>query len=139
MNGKVISARRLRRLRAGARRRRGPHPAERAVARQEEDGTPKTLKIGEEVQAEIANIDSQDRRITLSHACRWAAAIEVSQAPKAEKRESRAPKKASSGGSEEAKAGSIGELIKQKLGLQLALDKNAEKKARPMKTDDDDK
>ncbi len=97
---------------------------------EEEDGTPKTLKIGDEVQAEIANIDSQDRRITLSMRTGGAAA-ETSQAPKTEKRESRAPKKAAAG-ADEAKAGSIGELIKQKLGLQLALEKekkDAEKKA----------
>jgi small subunit ribosomal protein S1 len=100
-----------------------------------EDGTPKTLKIGDDVTAEIANIDSQDRRITLSMRV-GGAAVEISQAssPKAEKRESRAPKKASAAGgaAEEAKAGSIGELIKQKLGLQLGLEKDkkdAEKKA----------
>ena len=91
---------------------------------EEEDGTPKTPKIGDEVQAEIANIDSQDRRITLSMRVGGAAA-EASQAPKAEKRESRAPKKAASGGpADDAKAGSIGELIKQKLGLALGLEKD---------------
>ena len=91
---------------------------------EEEDGTPKTPKIGDEVQAEIANIDSQDRRITLSMRVGGAAA-EASQAPKAEKRESRAPKKAASGGpADDPKAGSIGELIKQKLGLALGLEKD---------------
>ena len=98
---------------------------------EEEDGTPKALKIGDEVQAEIANIDSQDRRITLSMRV-GTATTDVSQAPKAEKRESRAPAKKAAAGAEDAKAGSIGELIKQKLGLQLGLEKekkDAEKKA----------
>jgi small subunit ribosomal protein S1 len=100
---------------------------------EEEDGTPKQPKIGDEVQAEIANIDSQDRRITLSMRV-GGASTETSATPKAEKRETRAPKKASSGGGapEEAKAGSIGELIKQKLGHALGLDKDKkeeEKKA----------
>ena len=61
-----------------------------------------------------------------------AATTDVSQAPKAEKRESRAPAKKAAAGAEDAKAGSIGELIKQKLGLQLGLEKekkDAEKKA----------
>jgi len=104
-----------------------------------EDGTPKTLKIGDEVSAEIANIDSQDRRITLSMRTGTASpevssSSSSSQAPKTEKRESRAPtKKAAAAGGDDAKAGSIGELIKQKLGLQLGLEKEkkeaAEKKA----------
>jgi len=50
----------------------------------------------------------------------------------------KAPKKAASG-SEEAKAGSIGELIKQKLGLQLGLEKDkkeAEKKEGEKKADE---
>ena len=85
-----------------------------------EDGTPKPMKIGDEIQAEIANIDSQDRRISLSMRV---GGVAISQAQKPEKRESRAPKRPASG-SEEAKAGSIGELIKQKLGLQLGLDKD---------------
>jgi len=96
-----------------------------------EDGTPKTLKIGDEVSAEIANIDSQDRRITLSMRVGGATPEASSQAPKAEKRETRAPKKPAAGGgavADDAKAGSIGELIKQKLGLQLGLEKEKEKK-----------
>jgi small subunit ribosomal protein S1 len=99
---------------------------------EEEDGTPKEPKIGDEIQAEIANIDSQDRRITLSMRVGGAAAEgSATQAPKTEKRESRAPKKAPAGGPvEEAKAGSIGELIKQKLGgLSLGKEKDDEKKA----------
>jgi small subunit ribosomal protein S1 len=100
---------------------------------EEEDGTPKAPKIGDEIQAEIANLDSQDRRITLSMRVGGAAAegSSASQTPKTEKRESRAPKKASTGGGaavEEAKAGSIGELIKQKLGALLDK-KDDEKKA----------
>jgi small subunit ribosomal protein S1 len=109
-------------------------PQNEIVEGTNEDGTPKTLKIGDEVVAEIANIDSQDRRITLSMRTGTAAPeVSVSGAPKTEKRESRAPKKAAAAGgpADEAKAGSIGELIKQKLGLQLGLEKDkkeAEKK-----------
>jgi len=105
---------------------------------EEEDGTPKQPKIGDEIQAEIANIDSQDRRITLSMRVGGAAAegTNVSQAPKTEKRESRAPKKASASGAvEEAKAGSIGELIKQKLG-GLALGREKDGKEEEKKADD---
>jgi small subunit ribosomal protein S1 len=78
----------------------------------EADGTPKTFKIGDEVTAEIANVDSQDRRLTLSMRIGETPA----QAPKPE-RKSVAPKK-----SEEASraAGTIGELIKQKLGAAAA-------------------
>jgi small subunit ribosomal protein S1 len=105
---------------------------------EEEDGTPKTLKIGDEVSAEIANIDSQDRRITLSMRVGGAAAegSSVSTMPKTEKRESRAPKKATAGGAaEEAKAGSIGELIKQKLGGMALGKKDEEKKDEEKKED----
>jgi small subunit ribosomal protein S1 len=83
------------------------------------------LKIGDELKAEIANIDSQDRRLTLSmRVGEGAAAPATKESPK---RESKAPKKGAS--AEEAKAGgSIGDLIKQKLGAKLALgDKEAEK------------
>jgi small subunit ribosomal protein S1 len=71
------------------------------------------LKIGDKVNAEIANIDSQDRRLTLSMRIGESAA----QASSAPKRVSAAPKKTD----EAAKAGgTIGDLIKQKLGEKLA-------------------
>ncbi|HEX7667213.1 MAG TPA: 30S ribosomal protein S1 [Polyangiaceae bacterium] len=75
------------------------------------------LKVGDKVQAEIANIDSQDRRLTLS--MRIGEGSAVSSAPK---RASAAPKK--SDGAEKT-GGTIGDLIKQKLGAKLA---GAEKK-----------
>jgi small subunit ribosomal protein S1 len=80
-------------------------------------------KIGDKVQAEIANIDSQDRRITLSMRIGEGA----SQSSKAEKRPSMMPKKAAS---EADKAGgTIGELIKQKLGDKLGgIDKKEDEK-----------
>jgi small subunit ribosomal protein S1 len=83
------------------------------------------LKIGDKVQAEIANIDSQDRRITLSMRIGESEA----QAPKAaeKQRASVMPKK---GTSEADKAGgTIGELIKQKLGAKLAINKEDEEKS----------
>jgi small subunit ribosomal protein S1 len=89
----------------------------------EEDGSAKTYKIGDEVQAEIANIDSQERRVTLSMRLgEGAAQAQAQAANKPEKRVSQAPKK----GSEEKGAGTIGDLIKQKLG-SLALDKSGDK------------
>ena len=87
-----------------------------------EDGAPQPLKIGDEIEAEVSNIDSQDRRLTLS----MRSGTEVERdpsAPKAEKRESRLPKKTTEDG---AKGGTIGELIKQKLGEKLALEKKDE-------------
>jgi small subunit ribosomal protein S1 len=87
-----------------------------------EDGTPRPVKIGDEIDAEVANIDSQDRRLTLSMHLGGEALREASS-PKPEKRESRAPKKATE---DATKGGTIGELIKQKLGEKLALDKKDE-------------
>ncbi len=83
------------------------------------------LKIGDKVQAEIANIDSQDRRITLSMRLGEAGSTQVGREGKAqEKRASVMPKKSTS---EADKAGgTIGELIKQKLGAKLAMPKEDE-------------
>ena len=83
----------------------------------------KPLKIGDAVQAEIANIDSQDRRITLSMRIGEGA----SQPTKAEKRPSMMPKKAAADA--DKAGGTIGELIKQKLGdkLKEAVTKDEEK------------
>ncbi|MGH7280511.1 MAG: 30S ribosomal protein S1 [Polyangiaceae bacterium] len=83
------------------------------------------LKVGDKVQAEIANIDSQDRRLTLSMRIGESAP----QAAAAPKRVSAAPKKTD----EATKAGgTIGDLIKQKLGEKLAPKKEDEE------GDDDD-
>jgi small subunit ribosomal protein S1 len=87
-----------------------------------EDGSLRPVKIGDEIDAEVSNIDSQDRRLTLSMHLGAEALRDVS-APKPEKRESRAPKKATE---DAAKGGTIGELIKQKLGEKLALEKKEE-------------
>ena len=77
------------------------------------------LKVGDKVQAEIANIDSQDRRLTLSMRIGESAA----QATAAPKRVSAAPKKTD----EAAKAGgTIGDLIKQKLGDKISAKKEDE-------------
>ena len=84
-----------------------------------EDGTEGELAIGDAVKAEIANLDTQDRRMTLSMRIGEAGQQTSSQSSaSAPKRESKAPKKSdgdSKGG------GTIGELIKQKLGEKLNL------------------
>ena len=83
-------------------------PSNELVEKKNEAGEVVPFEIGDSIQAEIANVDSQDRRLTLSMRIG-----EAATQPKPEKqRPSAAPKKAS----EEQKATSIGELIKQKLG-----------------------
>ncbi len=101
-----------------------------------EDGTPKPLKIGDEVKAEIANIDSQDRRLTLSMRIGENASTSTTRAASTsgtvggEKRESKAPKK---GADEASKGGTIGELIKQKLGQKLGMGEEETAEAAPEK------
>jgi small subunit ribosomal protein S1 len=99
-----------------------------------EDGAPRALQIGDEVEAEVSNIDSQDRRLTLSMRGTGEPERDAS-APKAEKRESRAPKKTAD---DAAKGGTIGELIKQKLGASLGIEKKGDK-AEKEDTDEDEK
>ncbi|MBX3220007.1 MAG: 30S ribosomal protein S1 [Labilithrix sp.] len=83
-------------------------PSNELVEKKNEAGEVVAFEIGDAISAEIANVDSQDRRLTLSMRIG-----EAATQPKAEKqRTSVAPKKAS----DEQKATSIGELIKQKLG-----------------------
>ncbi len=77
----------------------------------EEGGEAPPYEIGEAIQAEIANVDSQDRRLTLSMRIGEGAALRPAQ----EKRTSVAPKK----NDDSPRATSIGELIKQKLGDKL--------------------
>ncbi len=89
------------------------------------------LKIGDKVQAEIANIDSQDRRITLSMRIGEAA----SQPTKAEKRPSMMPKKAAADA--DKAGGTIGELIKQKLGDKLSSAVAKEEKKDEKKDDEE--
>ena len=86
------------------------------IVREEERGRRgRPFEIGDAIQAEIANIDSQDCRLTLSMRIGEARLDEAS----AEKRQSVAPKGKSAGGDDGGKATSIGELIKQKLGEKL--------------------
>jgi small subunit ribosomal protein S1 len=100
----------------------GHIPQNELVEKKDEAGEPKAFEIGDDIKAEIANVDSQDRRLTLSMRIG-----EANTAPKAEKRTSVAPKGKSAGGDEGGKATSIGELIKQKLGEKL-IGKDKEKK-----------
>jgi small subunit ribosomal protein S1 len=99
----------------------GHIPQNELIEPKEESGETRPFKVGEAVSAEIANIDSQDRKLTLSMRIGEGAAAATKSA---EKRASVSPKK---GGSEETKGGTIGELIKQKLGAQLGLEKKDEK------------
>ena len=91
----------------------GHIPSNELNDKKNEAGEAVAYEIGDPIQAEIANVDSQDRRLTLSMRIG-----EAATAPKAEKRTSVAPKKSS--GDDGSKATSIGELIKQKLGANLA-------------------
>ncbi len=73
-----------------------------------------TYKIGDVLKAEIANIDTQDRKLTLSMRIGEG---ERPAAAKAEKRSPQAPKKSA----DDKGGGTIGELIKQKLGAKLGI------------------
>src|SRR5262245_58925573 len=84
-------------------------PQNEVVEAKDENGEPKPVKIGDTVVAEIANVDSQDRRLTLS--MRLGEGVNIQAAAQPAKRASAAPKKGS-----EAQASTLGELIKQKLG-----------------------
>jgi small subunit ribosomal protein S1 len=88
------------------------------VLGKDEAGNEKPLKPGDDVEAEIANIDTQERRITLSMRKGESAAAAPAGEAKPAARTSKAPKK--SAAAEAAAGGTIGELIKQKLGAKLA-------------------
>jgi small subunit ribosomal protein S1 len=108
-------------------------PSNELNEKKNEAGEVIPFEIGDAIQAEIANIDSQDRRLTLS--MRIGEGGSQKSAP--EKRASVAPKKA--GGDDGGKATSIGELIKQKLGDKLVKGKEAkEAKAPDADTDEDE-
>jgi small subunit ribosomal protein S1 len=93
-------------------------PSNELADKKNAEGEDVPYEIGDPITAEIANVDSQDRRLTLSMRIG-----EAQTAPKAEKtRTSVAPKKQSEEG---AKATSIGELIKQKLGAVNVKGKDA--------------
>ncbi|MGO9833202.1 MAG: 30S ribosomal protein S1 [Polyangiaceae bacterium] len=90
------------------------------ILSKDESGEEVPLHIGDEIEAEVANIDSQERRITLTMRTGEAAAPAAAGAgeTKAAQRPSKPPKKAAA--AEGAAGGTIGELIKQKLGAKLA-------------------
>jgi small subunit ribosomal protein S1 len=93
-------------------------PQNDLVLPKEESGEEKQLKPGDDVEAEVANIDTQERRITLSmRKGEGAAAAQAGGEAKPAQRASKAPKKSAAA---EATGGTIGELIKQKLGAKLA-------------------
>jgi small subunit ribosomal protein S1 len=87
------------------------------VLQKDETGEDKPLQPGDTVEAEVANIDTQERRITLSMR-KGEAAATTSPETKPSQRASKAPKKTAA--AEAAAGGTIGELIKQKLGAKLA-------------------
>ncbi|MDP9002752.1 MAG: 30S ribosomal protein S1 [Myxococcota bacterium] len=87
------------------------------VSPKDENGEERPFRPGEEVDAEVANIDSQDRRITLSMRTGAAAPAATSPEGKATQRASKPPKK--SAAAEAGAGGTIGELIKQKFGDKL--------------------
>jgi len=108
------------------------------VERKAEDGTAKPLKIGETIDAEIGNIDTQDRRITLSmHVGEGERATPASVAPAGPGMNkpgaagsAKAGTKKAVSAAEKAAGSTIGELIKQKLGAKLGLEKGAKAKAK---------
>ena len=89
----------------------GHIPTNDLVEGTNEDGSTKALEIGDAVKAEIANIDTQDRRLTLSMRIGEAAA-----APQKTTSVARETTKSTKKSSDESKGNTIGELIKQKLG-----------------------
>ena len=102
------------------------------VQKNDEAGEPIEIKIGDEFNAEVANLDTQDRRVTMTMRV---GEVGTSAAVKTEKRESKAPpapgvakapsaKKVKEGA--DASGGTIGDLIKQKLG-NLSVDKDKDK------------
>jgi small subunit ribosomal protein S1 len=95
----------------------GMVPSNELIEMKNEDGTVKELAIGDTFTAEIANLDSQERRLTLSMRLGEGAAEAQAAAKNEPRRVSVAPaKKADDKG-----GGTIGDLIKQKLGEKLAL------------------
>ncbi|MDP9151482.1 MAG: 30S ribosomal protein S1 [Myxococcota bacterium] len=88
------------------------------VVPSEEDGKEGELHAGDEFDAEVANIDSQERRITLSMRMGEPTPTTAAVDAKPAQRSSKAPKK--SVAVTDASGGTIGELIKQKFGDKLA-------------------
>jgi len=92
-------------------------PQNEIVLSRDESGAEVLPHEGDTIEAEIANIDSQERRITLSMKRGEAAAAPSGEGKPA--RASKAPGKKAAA-QEAAAGGTIGELIKQKLGAKLA-------------------
>ena len=84
------------------------------VIAEDADGKPVEFKIGDAVACEIANIDSQERRITLSMRIGEGAAEAQAQNSSQPKRASKLPKSADA-----SQTNTIGDLIKAKLGEKL--------------------
>ena len=93
------------------------------VEPKDETGKERPFHPGDELDAEIANIDSQERRITLSMRVGEPAAPSTAPATVGGAAEAkpaqRAPKASKKSAASEASGGTIGELIKQKLGSKL--------------------
>ncbi len=105
----------------------GHIPSNEIVEKKDEAGESIPLAIGDEIEAEIANIDTQERRLTLSMRVGTVGGTSAgtSDAKPAAKPKAAAKKAAASGG--DPAGGTIGDLIKQKLGAKLALDKEEAK------------
>jgi small subunit ribosomal protein S1 len=89
-----------------------------------EDGSAKAIKVGDEFEAEIANLDTQERRLTLSMRIGETAAP-LSVPPKPDKPGAPGSAKVSAkkaAASDKSAGSTIGELIKQKLGAKLGLE-----------------
>ncbi len=93
------------------------------VLPKDENGEEKVLHPGDEIEAEVANIDTQERRITLSMRGRGdtsSPSASSSSAPEGSKTQRTAAKSPKRAAAADAVGGTIGELIKQKLGDKLA-------------------
>jgi small subunit ribosomal protein S1 len=94
-------------------------PQSDVVVGKEEDGTDKALNIGDPITAEVANIDSQERKVTMSmRVGEGAVASPMTSTASKERRDSKAPSKK---GADDKGGGTIGDLIKLKLGEKLNL------------------
>jgi len=103
------------------------------VLPKDDSGEDRELRVGDQLEAEIANIDSQERRITLSMRKSEVAPATPGEAKPSSTRASKPPKKTAA--AEAAAGGTIGELIKQKLGSKL-VSINTDKKDDETKDDE---
>ena len=129
--------RRLRRVRAAcATASRGSSRRTSSSSRRTRRAKRAAAEIGDEVEAEIANIDTQERRSR----CRCARARPPRGATTRRRGRSRAARRRRPrrrrAAAEAAAGGTIGELIKQKLGAKLAHDRAPRR--RTTTTDDDE-